>query len=89
LTNRRDDYYVTHGHTAYHVEHKVQGTLPDHGFSLLLSVERACVEHYPECIVLSCPGMEDITFQIKGLLMGQSQKSLRQSEIPDFVAAMM
>jgi len=35
----------------------------------------------------SCPSMEDITFQIEGLLMDQSQKSLRQSKVPDFFAA--
>jgi len=31
--------------------------------------------------------MEDIAFQIERLLMDQSQKSLRQSNIPDFFAA--
>ena len=39
-----------------------------------------------DCIVLGkmCGG---ITFQIEWLLMDQSQKSLRQSKIPDFFAA--
>jgi len=30
---------------AYHIEHNAQGTPPHHGFSLLISVECACVEH--------------------------------------------
>jgi len=32
---------------THHVEHNTQGTLLYHGFSLLISVECACVEHYP------------------------------------------
>jgi len=32
-------------------------------------------------------GMEDITFQFEGLLQDSSQKSLRQSKIPDLFAA--
>ena len=35
----------------------------------------------------SCPGMEDITFQIERLLLDQLQKSLRQSKIADLFAA--
>jgi len=30
-----------------YVEHNAQGTPPHHSFSLLISVECACVEHYP------------------------------------------
>jgi len=30
-----------------YVEHNVQDTPSHHGFSLLISVECACVEHYP------------------------------------------
>jgi len=29
------------------VEHNARGTPPYHGFSLLISVEYACVEHHP------------------------------------------
>jgi len=36
----------THG-IAYQVEHNLQGTPPHHGFSLVISVEWTCVEHYP------------------------------------------
>jgi len=42
LTNRSDNYYVT-----FHAEYNVQGTPPHHSFNLLISVECACVEHYP------------------------------------------
>ena len=38
---------TSHTVTTYHVEHNAQGTPPHHGFSLLISVEYACVEHYP------------------------------------------
>jgi len=38
---------ASHVGMAYHVEHNAQGTPPHHGFSLLISVECACVEHYP------------------------------------------
>jgi len=31
----------------YHLEHNAEGTPPHHGFSLLISVECAYVEHYP------------------------------------------
>jgi len=36
---------TSHTGTAYNVEHNAQGTPPHHGFSLLVSVECACVEH--------------------------------------------
>jgi len=32
---------------AYHVEHNAQGMPPHHSFSLLISVECVCAEHYP------------------------------------------
>jgi len=38
---------TSHMGTAYHVEHHAQGTPQHHGFSLLISVGYACVEHYP------------------------------------------
>jgi len=34
-------------HWAYHVAYNAQGTPFHHGFSLLISVECACVKHYP------------------------------------------
>jgi len=36
---------TSHTGIAYHLEHNTQGTLPHHGFSLLISIECACVEH--------------------------------------------
>ena len=41
-TNRRDDYCVTHGGIAYHVEQNAEGTPSHQGFSVLISVEFAC-----------------------------------------------
>jgi len=39
---------LLHTAIAHHFEHKnAQGTPPHHGFSLLISVECACVELYP------------------------------------------
>ena len=38
---------ASHTGIAHHVEHNVQGTPLHHGFSQLISVECACVEHYP------------------------------------------
>jgi len=38
---------TSHTNIAYRVEHKAQGKPPHHGFSLLISVEPACAEHYP------------------------------------------
>jgi len=43
---------TSHAGIAFYVEYNAQGTPPYHGFSLLISVECACVEHYPECTVL-------------------------------------
>jgi len=44
----RDDYY-RHTGIAYHVAYNAQGRAVHHGFSLLISVECACVKHndYP------------------------------------------
>jgi len=42
---------TSHTDVAYHVE-RMGGTPPHHSFSLLISVEYACVNHIPECIVL-------------------------------------
>jgi len=38
-----DTIISSHTGIAYHV----QGTPPHHGFSLLINVECACVDHYP------------------------------------------
>jgi len=38
---------TSHTGIAHRVEHDAQGTLLHHSFSLLISVECACVEHYP------------------------------------------
>jgi len=38
---------TSHMGMAYDVEHHAQSTPPHHGFSQLISVEYACVEHYP------------------------------------------
>ena len=38
---------TSHTGIAYHVEYNAQGTLRNHVFSLLISVDCACVEHYP------------------------------------------
>ena len=45
-TDCRDDYY-RHTGIAYHVAYNAQGTMLHHGFSPLISVECACVKHYP------------------------------------------
>jgi len=37
----------SHTGIVHHVEHDAKGTPPHHGFSLLISVECACVEQYP------------------------------------------
>jgi len=37
---------ASHAGIAYHVEHNAHGTPPHHGFSLLISVECACVEQW-------------------------------------------
>jgi len=37
---------ASHTGMAY-VEHNAQGTPPHHGFSVLVSIECACVENYP------------------------------------------
>jgi len=37
---------TSHTGIAYGVERNAQGTQPHHGFSLLISVECACAEHY-------------------------------------------
>jgi len=73
---------------ASHVEHNVQGTPPHHGFSLLINVECVCVCRTLSLSVLYSVRCQDgITFQIEWMHMNQSQKSLRQSKIPDFFAA--
>ena len=45
-TDCRDDY-CRHTGIACHVAYNAQGTPLHHGFSLLISVECACVKHYP------------------------------------------
>jgi len=38
---------TSHTGMAYHVEHKAQSRPPHHGFSLLINIACACLEHYP------------------------------------------
>jgi len=37
---------ASHTCIAHYLEHNTQGMRPHHGFSLLISAECACVEHY-------------------------------------------
>ena len=37
---------MSHTGITYRIEHNAQGTLPHHGFSLLISVAYTCVEHH-------------------------------------------
>jgi len=53
---------TSHTGIVYYLEHNAEGTPPHHGFSLLISVECTCVEHYP-CVYCRLLGeISGITF---------------------------
>jgi len=81
-----ENIITSHTGIAHHIGHNAQSTPPHHGFSLSQCWVCEC-RALSLSVLYSVTCLKDITFQIERLLADQSQKSLRQSKIPDLFAA--
>jgi len=78
---------TSHMGIAYHLEHNGQDMLPHHSFSLLISVECACGEHYPSVFCSQYNIWRAGHYLPNRTVHGPVAENLCLSKIPEFIAA--